>query len=73
MQAIGYRQVVEHLDGMRGLLATVEEVKVRTRQYARRQATWFRGQMDLEWMEVAADESPGDTAARIAGRLATSC
>ena len=72
MQAIGYRQVVEHLDGGRGYLATVEEVKVRTRQYARRQGTWFRGQMDLAWVEVGAGEEAAATADRLAARLATS-
>ena len=72
MQAIGYRQVVEHLDGLRGLLPTLEEVKVRTRQFARRQGTWFRGQMDLEWLELPEHEPPATTAARIASRLATS-
>ncbi|MFM8421468.1 MAG: tRNA (adenosine(37)-N6)-dimethylallyltransferase MiaA [Verrucomicrobiota bacterium] len=71
MQAIGYRQVVEHLDGLRGRLQTAEEVKVRTRQFARRQGTWFRGQLDLEWLELPADEPPAETAARIAARLAT--
>ena len=72
MQAIGYRQVVEHLQGVRGLRATVEEVKVRTRQYARRQGTWFRGQMDVEWLDVVEGEDAGETARRIVGRLATS-
>ena len=47
MQAIGYRQVVEHLRGeprkLSGLAETVEMVKARTRQYAKRQMTWFRG------------------------------
>jgi tRNA dimethylallyltransferase len=42
MQAIGYRQVVEHLRGERGLSETVELVKSRTRQFAKRQMTWFR-------------------------------
>lgn len=69
MQAIGYRQVVEHLEGVRGLLQTVEEVKVRTRQFARRQGTWFRGQLDLEWVEVPEHEAPPETAARIAGAI----
>ncbi len=71
MQAIGYRQVVEHLEGTRGYLATVEEVKVRTRQYARRQGTWFRRQTDLEWLEVASGEGAGETAARMMARMAT--
>jgi len=52
MQAIGYRQVVEHLRGQRGYRETVELVKVRTRQYAKRQTTWFRGQLDLEWIRL---------------------
>jgi len=71
MQAIGYRQVVEHLRGERGLRDTVELVKARTRQYARRQSTWFLGQMDLEWIEVAAGEAAEATAERIATRMRT--
>ena len=41
MQAIGYRQVVEHLRGERSLAETIELVKIRTRQFAKRQLTWF--------------------------------
>ncbi len=58
MQAIGYRQVVEHLQGIRGRLETIELVKVRTRQFARRQGNWFRGQLNLRWLVVGADDSP---------------
>jgi len=57
MQAIGYRQVVEHLRGDRSLKETIELVKVRTRQFAKRQLTWFRRQLDLEWIELKPDES----------------
>ena len=42
MQAIGYRQVVEHLRGERSLAETIELVKTKTRQFAKRQLTWFR-------------------------------
>src|SRR5688572_5853561 len=52
MQAIGYRQVVEHLRGERSLPETIELVKIRTRQFAKRQLTWFRRQMKLNWMEL---------------------
>ena len=58
MQAIGYRQVVEHLHGERSLAETVELVKIRTRQFAKRQLTWFRAQKNLEWIELKPDESP---------------
>ena len=36
LQAIGYRQVVEHLNGERPLKETIELVKIRTRQFAKR-------------------------------------
>lgn len=54
MQAIGYRQVVEHLAGKRSLPETIELVKIRTRQFAKRQMTWFRWQMQLQWIQVDA-------------------
>jgi len=57
MQAIGYRQVVEHLRGERNLAETIELVKTRTRQFAKRQLTWFRAQKNLEWIELRPGES----------------
>ena len=46
MQAIGYRQVVAYLKGKgRSLAETIEEVKARTRQFAKRQRTWSRSQL----------------------------
>ena len=57
MQAIGYRQVVEHLRGERSLKETIELVKIRTRQFAKRQLTWFRRQLEPEWMELKPGES----------------
>lgn len=68
MQALGYRQVVEHLRGERSLAETVELVKVRTRQFAKRQMTWFRRQAKLEWIEV----SPGETVDAVAARILAS-
>ncbi len=55
MQALGYRQVVEHLRGEHDLKATVELVKIRTRQFAKRQLTWFRRQMNARWITLSAD------------------
>lgn len=71
MQAIGYRQVVEHLRGERGRLETMEQVRIKTRQFSKRQLTWFRGQMDLDWLEVSEDEPPSETARRLMERLRT--
>jgi tRNA dimethylallyltransferase len=65
MQALGYRQVVEHLRGERGLAETIALVKTRTRQFARRQRTWFRHQAGALWLEVPAGETPEATARRV--------
>jgi tRNA dimethylallyltransferase len=58
MQALGYRQVVEHLRGKRSLAETIDLVKIRTRQFAKRQMTWFRRQLALQWIHLGTDETP---------------
>jgi tRNA dimethylallyltransferase len=65
MQAIGYRQVVEHLRGERGLAETVELVKTKTRQFAKRQLTWFRRHGNCQWIELKPDETAAETVARL--------
>ncbi len=65
MQAIGYRQVVEHLRGERPLAETIELVKSRTRQFAKRQLTWFRRQLDPEWIGLKPEDSPQEIARKI--------
>jgi tRNA dimethylallyltransferase len=57
MQAIGYRQVVEHLRGGRSLPETIELVKSKTRQFAKRQQTWFRRHGNMELIGLKPDES----------------
>ncbi len=65
MQAIGYRQVVEHLRGERNLAATIDLVKSRTRQFAKRQLTWFRRHGNCAWLELQPGESAEDTLTRL--------
>jgi tRNA dimethylallyltransferase len=65
LQAIGYRQVAEHLRGERDLADTIELVKIRTRQFAKRQLTWFRHQTNCERIELAADEKSQEVLERI--------
>ena len=65
MQAIGYRQVVEHLRGARPLKETIELVKSKTRQYAKRQMTWFRKHAQVQWMELSPTESAESCARKI--------
>lgn len=68
MQAIGYRQVVEHLRGVRSLEATVLLVKQKTWQFARRQMTWFRRQLPVRWLELSAETEPAVLATQLAER-----
>lgn len=65
MQALGYRQVVEHLHGQRSLPETIELVKVKTRQFAKRQMTWFRKQPGVDWIQLA----PAEEISAIVSRL----
>ena len=68
MQAIGYRQVVEHLRGERSLPETIGLVKQRTRQFAKRQMTWFRRQFSLEWLNMETDDGAGEVGTELARR-----
>jgi tRNA dimethylallyltransferase len=70
MQALGYRQVVEHLRGERSLPETIELVKIKTRQFAKRQMTWFRRQLDANWLELKPQESSDQIALLVQARFA---
>jgi tRNA dimethylallyltransferase len=72
MQAIGYRQVAEHLRGERALAETVELVKSRTRQFAKRQLTWFRRHGNCEWIELQPGEPPEKIAEKICRAIQSS-
>jgi tRNA dimethylallyltransferase len=65
MQAAGYRELVAHVRGELPLDETVALIKIRTRQLAKRQMTWFRREPQLDWIEIGRDESPSGTARRI--------
>lgn len=71
MQAIGYRQVVEHLQGERSLKETVALVKTRTWQFAKRQMTWFRRQLPVTWLELTPDSSVAAVVADLQERIRT--
>ncbi|MCX7887117.1 MAG: tRNA (adenosine(37)-N6)-dimethylallyltransferase MiaA [Verrucomicrobiae bacterium] len=68
-QAAGYRELAAHLRGEISLAEAVARIKLRTRQLARRQMTWFRREPGIRWLAVEADELPGETARRILSEL----
>jgi tRNA dimethylallyltransferase len=66
-QAIGYRQLAQHLRGEIGLDQAVEETIRATRRYAKRQLTWFRREPDVTWL--AAESLPADSSRALASVL----
>ena len=50
MQAIGYKEMTDAVANGGDLLAAAEEVKLRSRQYAKRQLTWFRRNQEAHWI-----------------------
>ena len=51
LQTVGYKELFDHLDGKYSLEEAVERIKISTRQYAKRQMTWFRGIPEIEWFD----------------------
>jgi tRNA dimethylallyltransferase len=50
LQTVGYKEIFDHLDGNSSLDEAVTQIKTNTRQYAKRQMTWFKKDKEIEWM-----------------------
>ncbi len=66
-QAVGFREVVSLLQHECDETETVRRVKVRTRRFARRQETWFRGLSECRFVPRTDDTPAREVAAQIAG------
>ncbi len=69
-QAIGYGEVIAMLGGQAKLGQTIERIQARSRQFAKRQATWFRGLAEVRPITVADDDDPEAIADRLAAVVA---
>lgn len=49
LQTVGYSELFEQLDGKISLQQAVEQIKTNTRHYAKRQMTWFRKDVNMQW------------------------
>lgn len=70
-QAVGYRELIHRFEDGSPLPETIETIKARTRQFARRQETWFRSLRELTRIEMKADATPeavADEIVRLAER-----
>lgn len=52
MQAIGYKEVLDYLDGLCTLEQLKENIKNNTRHFSKRQITWFKREKDIEWLNL---------------------
>jgi tRNA dimethylallyltransferase len=55
-KAIGYNEIAEHLNGKLSLDETIALVKQKTRNYAKRQLTWYKKEDAVQWFDAAKDK-----------------
>jgi tRNA dimethylallyltransferase len=65
-RALGVPQLRRHLAGQLSLEAAIDETHVATRQYAKRQETWFRNRTDWKWLR---DQEISNLISRIAAEI----
>jgi tRNA dimethylallyltransferase len=66
LDGIGIKEAVEYLHGTRSRDSVAGAITVSTRQYAKRQETWFRHQLEGDVLRLDATRPPADLAAEIA-------
>jgi tRNA dimethylallyltransferase len=54
LQTVGYTEIFDYLENKMSLPAAIEKIKISTRQYAKRQMTWFKKDEEIQWFD------PGD-------------
>jgi tRNA dimethylallyltransferase len=69
-QAVGYREVLEHVAGARDFVTTIDLVKTRTRQFAKRQLTWFRSLSECRSVPMSDASTATEAAEHIAQQIA---
>ncbi len=65
MQAVGYKEPIEYLQGQRSLEETIELVIIHTRQFVRRQEIWFRSLPEIRRLMVNSESDLANAAVRI--------
>lgn len=64
-QALGYKETLEYLAGEHSLSETVTLIQTRTRQFAKRQHTWFRNLEECQPLPIAGTELVSEIVARL--------
>ena len=53
LQTVGYAELFDHIEGKLSLNEAIERIKITTRQYAKRQMTWFKRDREMNWFHPA--------------------
>ena len=57
MKGIGYKEIVEYLNGNNSLDDAIDKLKQHTRNYAKRQITWFKRNKAIHWFDIEKDSN----------------
>jgi len=52
LQTVAYSEIFDYIDGKTSLKDAIELIKTNTRQYAKRQVTWFKKDKDINWIDA---------------------
>jgi tRNA dimethylallyltransferase len=55
LQTVGYKEIFQHLNKEATLDKAIDDIKTNTRQYAKRQITWFKKDAEINWLNVDAN------------------
>jgi tRNA dimethylallyltransferase len=55
--AIGYAEMIAHLNGEMELDETIEKIKINTRRFAKSQRTWFKTFRNVHWIDIVEDDT----------------
>lgn len=53
MQGIGYKEILDYINNIVDIDTAIENIKINTRHYAKRQLTWFRNQVNALWINLS--------------------
>ena len=73
LNTVGYKELFDYLDGKCTLEQAVEQIKINTRQYAKRQMTWLRKNNDYKWFTIEEIDEMIDFCRDKAGLVRTGC
>ncbi len=59
LQTVGYRELFEYFDGMLSIEEAVEKIKQHTRNFAKRQMTWWRRDEKIHWVDLENNSNEG--------------